>query len=63
MFPGVTAGIFLFKVNNENTKTMCKKFTIKTLERHHCCPSGASVVNFEKISHIVLLFPLLTFNK
>ena len=63
MFPGVPAGIFLFKVNNENTKTIRKKFTIKTLERHHSSPSGASVGNFENISHIVLVFPLLAFNK
>ena len=34
------AGIYLFKVNNRNTRTRCKicpKLTIKTPERHHWC--------------------------
>ena len=53
------AGIYLFKVNNGNIITVCKicsKLTIKT-ER-----SGVFIVNFEQISHIVLVFPLLTLN-
>ena len=29
----------------------------------HCCCSGVFIVNFEQISHIGLVFPLLTFNK
>ena len=50
----------LFKVNNENVKTICEicsKLTIKTLERrrwHRCS---------EQISHIALIFPLIILNK
>ena len=32
------ASIYLFKVNNNNTETICKicsEFTIKTAEQHH----------------------------
>ena len=32
---------------------ICSKLTIKTLEWRH---SGAIIVNFEQISHIVLVF-------
>ena len=33
-----TAGLYLFKVTNGNTRTMCEHYpelTMKTLERHH----------------------------
>ena len=53
------AGIYLFKVNNGNTREMCKiclKLTIKTPKRYR---SGVFIANFEKISHIFLVFPLL----
>ena len=56
-YPGST---YLFKVNNRNTKKICKicsKFAIKTPER-----SGVFIVNFEHISHLGLVFLLLTFN-
>ena len=59
----IPAGIYLFKVNNRNTKLrceICSKVTIKTLERHHCHRSGVFIVNFEHISHLVLKFQLLT---
>ena len=52
-------GIYLLKVNNRNTRTrceMCSKLTIKTPVRR----SGVFIVNFEHISHLVLVFPLLT---
>ena len=61
---GVTnslAVIYMFKVNNGNTRTMCEicsKLTIKTPER-----SDVFIVNFEQILHIVIMFPLLTLNK
>ena len=58
VFPAI---IYLFKVNNENTITVCEicsKLTIKTTER-----SGVFIVNFEQISHIVLLLLLLNLNK
>ena len=59
-------GIYLFKVNNENTGTMCEicsKLTIKTPEQCHWSCSAVFIVNFEQISRIVLVFPLLTLNK
>ena len=61
------ANIYLFKVNNGNTRTkceICSKLTIKTLgqrKRHRC---GVFIIDFEQISHIVwLMFSLLTLNK
>ena len=54
-----TAGNYLFKVNNRNTKTryeICSKLTIKTPERsqvHFVLPftlcSSVSIVNFEHV--------------
>ena len=55
------AGIYMFKVKNKNTRTrgeVCSKSIIKTLE--HCL--GVFIVNFEHISHLVLVFQLLTLN-
>ena len=60
MFAGILAtpvDICLLKVDNRNTRTMCEicsKLTIKTPER--------LFVNFEHISHLVLVFLLLTLN-
>ena len=53
------AGIYLLKVNNRNSRTrceICSKLTIKWRR-----PS-VFIVNFEHISHLVLVFPLLTLN-
>ena len=62
----IPAGIYLFKVNNGNTRRMCEicsKLTIKTPERlWHWRRSVAFIVNFERIAQIVIVFPLLTFN-
>ena len=58
--------IYLFQVNNANTKTMCEicsKLAIKTPERRHWRRSGAFIVNYEQISHIVFVFPLTTLNE
>ena len=58
-----SAGIYLFKVDNENTRTVCEictKLTIKTPAWGHWHRSGVFIVNFEQISHIVVVFPLLT---
>ena len=52
-------GNCMFKVNNRSTKTRCKvcsKLTLKTPERHPWCCSGVFIVNFEHISHLVLVF-------
>ena len=46
------ADIYLFKVNNANTRTICE-----------ISSPGVFVVNFEQISHIVEVFPLLILNK
>ena len=59
------AGIYLFKVDNRNTRTrceICSKLTIKTPERRQWRRSGVFIVNFEHISHLVLVFLLLTLN-
>ena len=39
------------------------KLTIRTPERRHWRRSGVFIVNFEQISLIVLMFPLLALNK
>ena len=59
------AGFYLFKVNNRNTRTRCEirsKLTMKTPERRQWRRSGVFIVNFERISHLVLVFLLLTLN-
>ena len=60
------ADIYLFKVNNGRTRTLCEicsKLTLKTPEQIQCCRSGVFIVNFEQISHIILFFLLLPLNK
>ena len=57
--------IYLFKVNNGNTRTMCEvcsKLTIKTPEWRLRC-SGFFIINFEHISHLVLVFLSLTLSR
>ena len=59
------AGTYMLKVNNRNTRTRCEiclKLTIKKPERRHCRRSGIFIVNYEDISHLVLVFLLLTWN-
>ena len=63
LFP---AGIYLFKINNGNARTVCEicsELAIKTPEPRQWHRSGVFIVNFEQISHIVLVFPLLPLNK
>ena len=60
------AGIYLFKVNNRNTRTrceICSKLTIKTTERRQWRRSSVFIINFEYISHLVLVFLLLTLSR
>ena len=55
------AGIYMLKVKNKNTRTrgeICSNLTIKTLEHR----LDVFIVNFEHISHLVLVFQLLTLN-
>ena len=61
----IPAGIYLLSVNDRNTKSRCKihwKLTIKTPEWRQWRRSGAFIVNFEHISHFVIVFLLLTLN-
>ena len=61
----ISAGIYLVKVNNRNTRTrceICSKLTLKTSERRQWRHFGFFIVNFEHISHLVLVFLLLTLN-
>ena len=54
-----------FKVSNRNTRTRCEicpKLTIKIPELRHWCRSGIFIANFGHISHLVLVFLLLTSN-
>ena len=58
-------GIYLLRINNGNTRTRCEifsKLTTKTPERRHWHRSAFFIINFERISHLVLLFLLLTLN-
>ena len=58
-------GIYSLKANNRNTRTrceICSKLTIKTPERLQRRRFDVSIVNFEHISHVVLVFLLLTLN-
>ena len=60
-----TVDIYLLKVVNRNTTTKCEiysKLTIKTPERRQWRRSGVFIVNFEHISHLALVFLLLTLN-
>ena len=59
------AGICLLKVNYRNTRTRCEiclKVTIKIPERRHWRRSGIFIVNFEHISHLVLVYLSLPLN-
>ena len=64
--PHEPPGLYLFKVSNGNTTTtceICSKLTIKTPEWRYWRRFGIFIVNFEQISHIVVVFSLLTLNK
>ena len=59
--------LILLNVNNGNTKKMCEiywQLTVKVPERPQQLRICVFIVNFEHISHIALVFPLLaTLNK
>ena len=64
--PDFPAGNYMFKVNNKNTRTRCEislKLTINTQERRQWRRSGVFIVYFKHISHLVLVFLLLTLIK
>ena len=61
-----SASLYLFKVNSGNPRAMfeiCTKLPLKAPEQRHwrCC--GFFMINFEQVSQIVLVFPLLPLNK
>ena len=59
------ANIYLFKVNNRNTRKRCEiysKLTIKT-KRRQCRRSCVFIDNTEHISHLFLVFLLVNLNK
>ena len=56
----------IFQVNNRNSKTRFEigsKLTKKIPEQRQWRRSGVSIVNFEHISHLVLVFLLLTLSR
>ena len=58
--------IYLFIVDNGNTRKVCEicsKLTIETPERRKWGRSGISSANFEQYLYLVLLSLLLTLNK
>ena len=60
------AGIYMFKVNNRNTKIRCEiclKLTIKTPERLYWCCCNVFIANFNHISHLVVVFLLITLSR
>ena len=66
MFLPFPVGTYMFKVNHRHNRTrceICSKLMIKTPERRHSRRSGVSIVNYEHISHIVLVFLLLTLRR
>ena len=66
VFESFSAMIYLFKVNNRNTIKkceICSKFTIKTSDRRHRRRSGVFIVNSEHVSHLFLVFLLVTLRK
>ena len=55
----IPADIYLFNYNkgNKAKSKICSKLTIKTPERCQWRLSGVFIVNFEQISHFVMVFP------
>ena len=57
-------GNYMFTVNNRKTRCrICSKLTIKTPERRNWNRPGVFIVNSEHISHLALLFLLLTLSR
>ena len=62
----IPANIHLFKVSSRKTRKrheICSKLTIKTPERRQLGRSSVFIVNFKHISHLFLVFRLLTFEQ
>ena len=57
---------YMFKVNKRNTRKrceICSKLTIKAPEQRHWRHFGVFTVNFEYISHLILVLSLLTLSR
>ena len=60
------AGNYMFKVKNSNTRTrceICSKLTIKKTTNDDWRSSDVFIVTFEHISHLALVFLLLTLSR
>ena len=57
----IPAGIYLRKINNGNTRTVYEVF--HKLKINTSVGPDVIIAGFEHISHGILVFPLLTFNK
>ena len=58
--------IYLFKVNNRNTRKRCKicsKLMLKTPKRRHWHCSSVFIDNFEHLSHLFLVLLLSTISR
>ena len=56
----------MFKVDNRNTRRrreICLNLTIKTPARRHWRRSGISIVNFEQISHFVIINSIIRYSE
>ena len=56
----------MFKINNSNTSTrfeICSKLTLKTSEQSYWCHSSVFILLFEHISHLVIVFLVLTLSR
>ena len=65
-FKNVWSWIVGYSPTDNYTRTRCEvswKLTIKTPERRHWPRSGVFIVNFEHISHLPLIFLLLTLSR
>ena len=61
----IPAGIYLLKVNNRDTRArceICSKLRIKIPKRWQLRRFGIFIVNFEHISHLLLVLLLSTLN-
>ena len=66
----IPIGKYMFRVNNRNIRArceICSKLAIKIPERRLCSKlimtiPSIFIINFEHISHLVLVFLLLTLN-
>ena len=59
--PAITCLKLTIKTLQQGVK--CFKLTIKTLERRHWCRFVIFIVNLEHLSHLVLMFLLLTLSR